>query len=126
MNGKALIYKPGRHEPEVTEFTHWRDCTLEFLQKSVGGYIELIPHFDTIEHDGQVVPCFAYCNEEGKLEGLLGNGPITKMWNAAIERQGYHNDRGDFLVGSVVIIVGDGEFLNGHEAFDDEVTEEGG
>lgn len=71
-------------------FTHWRDCTLQFLQKAVGGYIESVPHFETFDLDdaggGGVVPCVTYCNEEGKLKDLPENWFVTRMWNAALIR----------------------------------------
>lgn len=75
---------------------------LDDLQARVGGMIELIGSFDKFED----TPCIAYCNEEGKLHDLEVNIPATKLWSLAVGRQ-----PGDVLVGDVVILQGDDEFM---------------
>jgi hypothetical protein len=118
--GKALTFQPGATTPVTTEFSHWRECTLKFLQGAVGGYIELIPHFETHLINGKEIACLAYCNEDGKRLELPLNTFATELWNAAIERTGGHNDTGDYLVGTVVIVTGDAEFMRGHCDGEDE------
>jgi hypothetical protein len=76
--------------------------TLDVLQKGVGGYIEKVPMFDT--WDGKTCVCF--CNEEGKLNSLPLNQVATNAW--------FHQNLGaisDVLVGDVVILTGDTEFM---------------
>ncbi len=77
--------------------------TLEQMQGAVGGFIELVPQFNKFE--GQ--SCIAFCNENGKLEGLEFNAYATQVWwNQApqfIEQ--------DVLVGDVIVISGDAERL---------------
>src|SRR5262245_37182062 len=36
------------------------------LNRIVGGWLELVPYFDSIVVDGVVCACIAFCNEEGK------------------------------------------------------------
>ena len=90
--------------------------TLEQLRAGVGGHIELVPMFDSVEHHGAVHDCIAYCNEEGKLEERPPNHRATMMWDralirrhpGAVERRREH----DFLIGHVVVLYGDEEFMN--------------
>lgn len=50
MRGEALIFRPGATAPERTAFGE--SASLEFLQAAVGGYIEAVPQFETIEDGG--------------------------------------------------------------------------
>ena len=112
MNGAALIFNPDDPLPNVVGSTNWRDFNLAFLQKAVGGYIEAIPYFNDINVAGEVVPCVAYCNEEGKLRNLSPNMSATSLWGLSLARQ--RRVPHDILLGPVVIIIGDAEFLHGH------------
>ncbi len=76
----AVSFIPGK--PTVTE-----------LQHAVGGYIEGVPAMD--DAGGFDESYTAYCNEEGKLDGLPVNRPATKFCRV---------DGFDVLVGPVVII----------------------
>lgn len=91
MTRTMTILRPdGRKDihdlPETGELTA--------MQEAVGGYIELVPYFETFEGE----PCEAYCNEEGKLHGLPVNGPATAYWRGQVKRLA------DVLVGNVIII----------------------
>lgn len=81
---------------------HTTAPTLEQLQAGVGGYIELVPMFDTF--GGQ--SCTAYCNENGKIDNLPYNEVATDAWRAAVGQE-----IGDALYGDVVIVSGDNEFM---------------
>lgn len=74
---------------------------LEFFQKAVGGSIEVVPGFTRREGN----PCVAFCNEEGKWEKLPVNPLATTIWLAACPLVQ------DVLVGPVVIVEGDEEFM---------------
>jgi len=76
---------------------------LEDLQGGVGGDIEVVPLFT--KYKGR--PCVAFCNEEGKLNGLPVNQVATAFWYAQEPR---FIGR-DILVGPVVIITGDRELM---------------
>lgn len=80
------------------------------LQSAVGGYLELVPYFDSIEHNGLVARCVVFCNEHGKLDGLPFNGAATRAWDAALTRNGQYR-YGDLLVGDVAVLFGDREFM---------------
>jgi len=72
------------HPSGAISMVHGRP-RLVHLQRAVRGYIEAVPH------DG---PFTAYCNEEGKLDGLPPNIPATRFLGLT------H----DILVGPVVLI----------------------
>lgn len=97
MNGTlTIIHAKGMRE--VT--THTKPLPLDTLQNAVGGFIEVVPHFDSFEGKR----CVAFCNEEGKLRNLPLNAEATGLWN-------WTKRHGDFLVGSIAIITGDAEFM---------------
>lgn len=74
--------------------------TLEQLQTAVGGYIEVVPGFETF--GGEI--CVAFCDEEGKLKGKDINPGATREWHAQ-----FPND--DALVGDIVVVCGDDDLL---------------
>lgn len=85
---------------------------LDLLQKSVGGYIEAVPYWDTLAYgddDKDQQDCVAYCNEEGKLNGLPLNEEASIEWHACLMRQGLAPS--DVLVGDVVVITGDRQLM---------------
>lgn len=77
--------------------------SLEDLQKGVEGYIETVPGFTQYEKK----LCVAFCNEEGKLQGLKVNEKATFLW-----WEQYPGIKPfDALVGNVVVITGSKEQL---------------
>ena len=95
-----VLIKPGPESIFVEELT--AIPSLEKLQEGVGGSIEIIPHFKTILSRS----CVAFCNEEGKLNGLPLNQAANMLW-----RSNAGHALHDFLCGPVVIIVGSPSFL---------------
>ena len=92
--------------------------TLDQLKAAVrGGNVELVPGFDTIEHEGKVVPCAVFCNKESKLKGQRINHEATILWDAALLRAGYpgllkpDGRMADILFGQVAVVFGDAEFM---------------
>ena len=109
MKGTALIYRPGVEVPEVAEIDNSADVVFRgFLQKHVGGYIEVIPHFVTIEHAGGKRRCVAFCNEDGKRLDLPRNPGADRLWERAM---GYSLRGRDYLVGTIVVVYGDDDFM---------------
>lgn len=122
MKGTALVIAANG---DVTETPLAQPPDLEFLQAAVGGWIEAVPEFTTIEHKGALADCVVFCNETGKLEGLLVNPAATRLWDAALCRlkdgvtgqllypTGLVKDDRlmDHLVGSILVIIGDAELL---------------
>lgn len=78
------------------------------MQEAVDGWIELIPYFET--YKGK--PCMAFCNEKGKLHGLPYNEPANLAWRVAFHKARGQLPQPEYLVGPVVILTGDKEFLS--------------
>lgn len=98
MFGKMIVLKANGTK-RVADFHNPPD--LETLQKAVGGWIEKVPYF--YQWEGQAA--IAYCNEEGKLRRLPFNQNATAAWMAQFELCD------DVLVGDVVVLTGDEEFM---------------
>lgn len=119
MSGELLVIKPdGSHT--VSKLTD--EPTLEALHEIVGGYIERVPYFTTIEIGGTVRNCLVFCNEDGKSKGLPINRTATLAWDRALRRAGIatglqhvpgsivppdHTGLSDHLVGSIAVVMGD-------------------
>jgi hypothetical protein len=106
MKGLAFIIPVSGpiREIELTE-----PVPLKLLQEAVGGYIEAVPYFSTYEGE----PCVAFCNENGKLDGLSLNIRATEAWDIGMGGPLARGGRAmsDVLVGDVIIITGDVEML---------------
>lgn len=86
--------------------------SLEWLQNAVGGFIEQVPYFTSMKNGERAV---AFCNEYGKLKRMQINEAATQAWAAALERT--TDDAGplnDILVGPVVVLTGDSDFMERH------------
>lgn len=106
MRGKLTIISPDG----VITYKDVAAPLLDDLQEAVEGSIETVPYW-TRWHDRstrQEFPCVAFCNEEGKLKGLEANLVATFLWQVNSPRG---RATGDLLVGPVVIVTGDDEFL---------------
>ena len=66
-----------------------------------GGLLEIVPRFNSYK----MKPCVAFCDEEGKLKQLPVNTRATAMWYVLV------GINPDFLVGPIVIVAGEKEFL---------------
>ena len=118
MKGLMLVYEafgaldsPPDHVIELTA-----PPMVETMHRYVGGYLEAVPHFDSVMHGAALHRCVAFCNEDGKGENLAVNRRATVLWEAALQRRGRSllNARGevmDYLVGTIVIIIGDRQLL---------------
>jgi hypothetical protein len=84
---------------------------LEDLQAGIGGgYIQVVPHFT--RYMGK--PCVAFCDEEGKLNGLPYNVRASELWYGQMPDTFWRTDTGwplDILVGPIVIVTGDRQLL---------------
>jgi len=104
MKGEALIYRPDGRQPERRDLTTSNpESLLPMLQTLVGGDIEAVPMWVSLP-DGRA--CVAFCNEEGKLDELPFNPLATAAWYRAARQP-----MGDELVGTVVVVFGDEEFM---------------
>lgn len=98
MTGKMIILMTDGTVEKLEPLV--RVPTLEVMQQAVGGYIETVPFFN--QYEGQ--DAVAFCNEEGKLEGLPVNATATELWHKQ-----YPAD--DVLVGNVIVLTGDDAFM---------------
>jgi hypothetical protein len=80
------------------------EVTLEEAQQLVGGYVEVVPHFN--KYLGQ--ECVVLCDEEGKLKHYPENEQATKAWykcfGVTVGTEGMTG--GDVLVGDIVVLTG--------------------
>jgi len=62
---------------------------------------------------GDIVRCVAFCTKEGKLDNLPFNGNATMLWQMALRRARPDDPSffPDYLVGTVVVLFGDDEFM---------------
>jgi len=115
LRGTMITIRPDAGIPvEVKGFA--RGPTLAELRTAVGGKLELVPGFVTIIYGGVVMDCKALCNEHGKLDGLPINNMATLVWERALRRTGAgllgeHDKLRDWLVGPVVVLFGDKDFM---------------
>lgn len=113
MQGRMTVIAPGA-APVETHYT--AEPPLEDLQKAVGGYIEIVPYWNTMPvfgSGGARMRCIVFCNEHGKNDGLPFNTLATRLWRDAIRAE-FHTDRtpgDDYLAGPVAILTGDEEFF---------------
>lgn len=117
MKGTMLIYDVDATKPRRVEI---EKPTLDALQKAVGGKIETVPYFDHIKIDGQKRECVAFCNEEGKLDQLPINKQATLIWEQVVSNVGMklrdrHGNFLDVLVGPIVVLYGDDEFMRRYD-----------
>lgn len=99
MQGTLIVIKT---DGTTSEKKLDRTPTLAELSQEVGGYIEVVPCFDTWNG----LPCVVFCNEEGKLQRLPVNHFAQMEWEKSLGS--LVNDQ---LVGNVVICHGDDEFM---------------
>jgi hypothetical protein len=108
MEGILLLYRPYEPKPEIIEFT--AEPEFSELRALVGGDLEPVPGFFSIEHDGAVRRCVAFCCADGKRKGLPLNMMATILWNNALRREmgigliRRDGKRVDQLVGPVSIL----------------------
>lgn len=96
--------------PRLYRATH--PLTLRRAHAIVGGYVEAIPRWVThLHNDGVLYDACALCNEDGKGEGLPVNRLATARWAQAIGMPIHDLVKRDVLVGHIVLIFGDGEFM---------------
>ena len=93
MSGTVIIFP---HDRKARIFRATKHPSLQRLRKVVGGHIEMVPLWT--HYGGH--PCVAYCNEEGKLEGLPVNPVASIAWYRSVGR---HMD--DVLCGHVICII---------------------
>ena len=111
----SIITIPPSGEPVLREYD--RPVELHELKAAIGGgYLEVVPYFNSISYGGTVMDCVAFCDEDGKRGHLPLNEPATKAWERALVRRGMalrtpQGEFKDWLVGSIAVVFGDREFM---------------
>jgi hypothetical protein len=62
-----------------------------------------VPDFDTLEYDGEVYACIAFCSSGKRKHRPRVNAYATMLWNHARRRNGC-NSRSGSLAGPVAVI----------------------
>jgi hypothetical protein len=111
VKGTMLIVSPDGVITSVplTEMPHHTE-----LHKHVGGPLETVPYFNWVKWPTISISrhkCVAFCNEDGKRLNLPRNHPAEKMWLDALQRAGMPTEIDDYLVGTVVVLFGDKQFM---------------
>lgn len=117
MKGRMLTILPNTGRSAIADIT--QVPALSIMKEAVGGSIEAVPYFQTIEIDGAVVPCVAFVNTYGKPDRLPVNMIGTQEWEAALQRRSEPlslkgpagSGLKDYLVGPVFVLTGDDEFM---------------
>lgn len=128
MIGMMIIYDAGLALDAAPEITRLDQApTLEVLRELIGGPLQAVPYFHSIMIDGSPRRCVAFCDEEGKISEKPMNRAATVQWGAAVDRAIANTPKDsplaptplvekghwrDVLVGTVVILTGDKEFMD--------------
>jgi hypothetical protein len=128
MHGSMIVI-PADEDIDVIVHRMDRSIKLEELQAAVEGYIEIVPFFNTLAFEGIVWNCITFCNEYGKINDLPMNRRATSSWEMALNRcgktlSGPGARLADHLVGSIVVIFGDKEFMKDFTMGDDDDTQD--
>lgn len=110
MQGTLMIFRPDKLYPEIRTVEKAPD--LDMLKDGIGGgYIEVVPYFSTIEHNGQIYRCIAFADEDGKRKNLDLNAHATALWNRAMRKAVGCGCAPDYLVGQILVVFGDEEWM---------------
>lgn len=116
MKGLMLTFAPHTWEPTIRELTG--EPPLDDVKAAMGdGWLELVPGFVSITVRGRRMSCVAFCDEDGKRKQMPTNGPATILWDHSLREHGHPGLKDhaahwiDWLVGPVVVLAGDGEFM---------------
>jgi hypothetical protein len=104
MNGTTVLL---RADGTKLIRQHEAPLNLEFLQRAVGGYAQIVPYFTTYEYGGVLRKVVAFCNENGKIERRPVNDQAYLAWCEAVGRIITE----DTLVGDILVVWGDRAFM---------------
>ncbi len=118
---------------EVAEGEETGSVIYQKLYDAVGGPIETIPLFETVQFPQQVaatlsdtngfdvsqkLPCAAFFNENGKVHGMPHNEFGTALWAMALIEAGHATVNEDGMIpmrdicnGPIIIVIGDEAFM---------------
>lgn len=112
MKGYMLTIPTDPFAPITDAKEYDAPIPLADMQEAVGGPIETVPGFVCMRYKDEEVFGTAFCNEEGKLDREPINDRATSIWEASLSREAGHLvSADDFLVGNVIFVWGDDEFM---------------
>jgi len=87
--------------------------TLFEIERAVGGPIKLIAGFDSFIRQGELEPCFVFCNEHAELRELPPNTWANLLWLQALVRTHGFAEAGSPKVirGPIALLWGDAPFF---------------
>lgn len=106
MKGQIIIITPDSTEATVERRDMTAPPSLPELQELVGGYIELAPMLNHFMTPQGLKPCVAFWNEDGRMLKLPRNNMATAIWSESVPEL-----RSQPIVGNVVVLIGDDEFM---------------
>jgi hypothetical protein len=107
MRVTMLVFRPHERVAEVEHFDS--EPAMAAVEAILGGPLEQVPGFLSIEYQGAIRPCVALCRQGGKRKGMPLNVAATILWDDALRREmgigliGRDGKRADQLVGPVII-----------------------
>jgi hypothetical protein len=103
-----VVFRPHEREPEVIDFA--AEPSVAQVEAIIGGPLEQVPGFLSIEHDGAAHRCVAFGSLGSKRTGQPLNVGATIAWDSALRRTmgigliRRDGTRADHLAGSVVVL----------------------
>ncbi|MBV8752090.1 MAG: hypothetical protein JO328_04440 [Hyphomicrobiales bacterium] len=108
VKGTLLLYRPGKREPEVSDFA--LEPSREEVERAIGGRFDMIAGFLSIEHCGIVRRCVAVADGDARAKNAPLNVTATLLWDAALRRDfgitlvRADGPRADALFGSIAVL----------------------
>jgi hypothetical protein len=84
VNGTLLVYRPRRRTPEMADFAV--EPSRADIERTVGGRLETVAGFLSIEHLGLARRCVAFADAEVKAKKAPLNVTATLLWDSALRR----------------------------------------
>jgi len=109
MKGTMFIIRPeDADHTRIERHEKTEPPTLDEWQAACGGYVQKIPGLQSCRPlIGSVARCVALCNEDGLSLRLPVNRVATALWHGTAPRFSTQT-----LVGNVIVLTGDDEFMD--------------
>jgi hypothetical protein len=108
VNGTLLVYRPRRRTPDMADFAV--EPSRAELERTVGGPLETVAGFLSVEYLGIVRRCVAFADADAKVKKAPLNVTATLLWDSALRRDFAtsllrpNGARKDALFGTVAVL----------------------